>query len=321
MTVIHSRIIGTGSYLPEKILTNSDLAAVVETSDEWIHQRTGIRQRHIAADHETTSDLALKASQRALAMAGITPDQLDLIIVATTTPDMVFPSTACLLQSKLGAKGMPAFDVQAVCSGFVYALATADQFMRSGQYEHILVVGAEIYSHILDWEDRGTCVLFGDGAGAVVLKRSAVPGILAARLHADGSHAGILSVPGSVCGGKVSGRPLLQMDGTAVFKFAVKVLEEVALETLSAAGLQKSDIDWLIPHQANIRIIQATAKKLGLSMERVITTVDRHANTSAASVPLALDEAVRDGRIKPGQHVMLEGVGGGFTWGAVLIKW
>ncbi len=321
MTVIHSRIIGTGSYLPEKILTNSDLAAVVETSDEWIQQRTGIRQRHIAADNETTSDLALKASQRALEMAGITADKLDLIIVATTTPDMVFPSTACLLQAKLGVKGMPAFDVQAVCSGFVYALATADQFMRSGQYEHILVVGAEIYSRILDWQDRGTCVLFGDGAGAVVLKRSTEPGILAARLHADGSHADILSVPGSVCGGKVSGRPLLQMDGTAVFKFAVKVLEEVALETLTAAGLQKSDIDWLIPHQANIRIIQATAKKLGLSMERVITTVDRHANTSAASVPLALDEAVRDGRIKPGQHVMLEGVGGGFTWGAVLIKW
>jgi len=321
MTVIHSRIIGTGSYLPEKILTNTDLAALVDTSDEWIQQRTGIRQRHIAADHETTSDLALKASQRALDMAGIAPDKLDLIIVATTTPDMVFPGTACLLQAKLGAKGMPAFDVQAVCSGFVYALATADQFMRSGQYEHILVVGAEIYSRILDWQDRGTCVLFGDGAGAVVLKRSTAPGILAARLHADGSHAGILSVPGSVCGGKVSGRPLLQMDGTAVFKFAVKVLEEVALETLTAAGLQKSDIDWLIPHQANIRIIQATAKKLGLSMERVITTVDRHANTSAASVPLALDEAVRDGRIQPGQHVMLEGVGGGFTWGAVLIKW
>lgn len=321
MTVIHSRIIGTGSYLPEKIMTNVDLATLVDTSDEWIQQRTGIRQRHIAADNETTSDLALKAAQRALEMAGITADKLDLIIVATTTPDMVFPGTACLLQAKLGAKGMPAFDVQAVCSGFVYALATADQFMRSGQYEHILVVGAEIYSRILDWQDRGTCVLFGDGAGAVVVKRSNEPGILAARLHADGSHAGILSVPGSVCGGKVSGRPLLQMDGTAVFKFAVKVLEEVALETLTAAGLEKSAIDWLIPHQANIRIIQATAKKLGLPMEKVIATVDRHANTSAASVPLALDEAVRDGRIKPGHHVMLEGVGGGFTWGAVLIKW
>ncbi len=321
MTIIHSRIIGTGSYLPEKVVTNADLAAKVDTSDEWIRQRTGICERHIAAENENASDLALKASQRALEAAGISAAQLDLIIVATSTPDMVFPSTACILQAKLGAKGMPAFDVQAVCSGFVYALATADQFMHSGRYEHILVVGAEVFSRILDWEDRGTCVLFGDGAGAVVLKRSDKPGILSAPLHADGSHAGILSVPGSVCGGKISGRPLLQMDGTAVFKFAVKVLEDVALEALAEAGLQKSDIDWLIPHQANIRILQATAKKLDLPMERVITTVDRHANTSAASVPLALDEAVRDGRIKPGQHVMLEGVGGGFTWGAVLIKW
>ncbi len=321
MTVFHSRIVGTGSYLPQNVVTNADLAAKMDTSDEWIRQRTGIRERHIAAENENSSDLALKASQRALEMAGITADQLDLIIVATSTPDMVFPSTACILQAKLGAKGMPAFDVQAVCSGFVYALATADQFMRSGRYGHILVAGAEVFSRILDWEDRGTCVLFGDGAGAVVLKRSDKPGILAAPLHADGSQAGILSVPGNVCGGKVSGRPLLQMDGTAVFKFAVRVLEEVALEALAEAGLQKSDIDWLIPHQANIRILQATAKKLDLPMERVITTVDRHANTSAASVPLALDEAVRDGRIKTGQHVMLEGVGGGFTWGAVLIKW
>jgi len=321
MSGIYSRIIGTGSYLPAKVLTNAELAVTVDTSDEWIQQRTGIRERHIAAEGESASDLALQASRRALEMAGIKPEQLDLIIVATTTPDMVFPSTACILQSKLGIKDMPAFDVQAVCSGFVYGLTIADQFMRSGQYEHILVVGAEVYSRILDWSDRGTCVLFGDGAGAVVLKRSTEPGILAARLHADGSHAGILSVPGSVCGGQVSGRPLLQMDGGAVFKFAVKVLEEVALETLEAAGLHKSDIDWLIPHQANIRIIQATAKKLGLTMERVITTVDRHANTSAASVPLALDEAVRDGRIRPGHRVMLEGVGGGFTWGAVLLQW
>ncbi len=321
MTGIYSRIIGTGSYLPEKVLTNKDLAASVDTSDEWIQQRTGIRERHIAADGENSSDLALQASRRALEMAGIPAEKLDLIIVATTTPDMVFPGTACILQAKLGIKNMPAFDLQAVCSGFVYALATADQFMRSGQYEHILVVGAEVYSRILDWEDRGTCVLFGDGAGAVVLKRSSEPGILASRLHADGSHAGILSVPGSVSGGKISGRPLLQMEGGAVFKFAVRVLEEVALETLTAAGLQKTDVDWLIPHQANIRIIQSTAKKLGLSMERVIVTVDRHANTSAASVPLALDEAVRDGRIRPGHHVLLEGVGGGFTWGAVLLKW
>jgi 3-oxoacyl-[acyl-carrier-protein] synthase III len=321
MSGIYSRIIGTGSYLPAKILTNADLAGTVDTSDEWILQRTGIRERHIAADNESASDLALQASRRALEMAGIAADQLDLIIVATTTPDMVFPSTACILQSKLGVKNMPAFDVQAVCSGFVYALNTADVYIKSGQYEHILVVGAEVYSRILDWSDRGTCVLFGDGAGAVVLKRSDTPGILASRLHADGSHADILSVPGQVCGGAVSGRPLLQMDGGAVFKFAVKVLEEVALETLEAAGLQKTDIDWLIPHQANIRIIQATAKKLGMTMERVITTVDRHANTSAASVPLALDEAVRDGRIREGHRVMLEGVGGGFTWGAVLLQW
>ena len=321
MSGIYSRIIGTGSYLPVKILTNADLAGTVDTSDEWILQRTGIRERHIAADNENASDLALQASRRALEMAGIAADQLDLIIVATTTPDMVFPSTACILQSKLGVKNMPAFDVQAVCSGFVYALNTADLYIKSGQYEHILVVGAEVYSRILDWSDRGTCVLFGDGAGAVVLKRSDTPGILASRLHADGSHADILSVPGQVCGGAVSGRPLLQMDGGAVFKFAVKVLEEVALETLEAAGLQKTDIDWLIPHQANIRIIQATAKKLGMTMERVITTVDRHANTSAASVPLALDEAVRDGRIREGHRVMLEGVGGGFTWGAILLQW
>ncbi len=321
MSGIYSRIIGTGSYLPAKVLTNADLAGTVDTSDEWILQRTGIRERHIAADNEKASDLAMQASRRALEMAGIAADQLDLIIVATTTPDMVFPSTACILQSKLGVKNMPAFDVQAVCSGFVYALNTADLYIKSGQYEHILVVGAEVYSRILDWSDRGTCVLFGDGAGAVVLKRSDTPGILASRLHADGSHADILSVPGQVCGGAVSGRPLLQMDGGAVFKFAVKVLEEVALETLEAAGLQKTDIDWLIPHQANIRIIQATAKKLGMTMERVITTVDRHANTSAASVPLALDEAVRDGRIREGHRVMLEGVGGGFTWGAVLLQW
>ena len=321
MSAIYSRIIGTGSYLPAKVLTNADLAGTVDTSDEWIQQRTGIRERHIAADNEKASDLALQASRRALEMAGITADQLGLIIVATTTPDMVFPSTACILQSKLGAKNMPAFDVQAVCSGFVYALNTADLYIKSGQYEYILVVGAEVYSRILDWSDRGTCVLFGDGAGAVVLKRSNTPGILASRLHADGSHADILSVPGQVCRGAVSGTPLLKMDGGAVFKFAVKVLEEVALETLEAAGLQKTDIDWLIPHQANIRIIQATAKKLGVTMERVVTTVDRHANTSAASVPLALDEAVRDGRIREGHKVMLEGVGGGFTWGAVLLQW
>lgn len=321
MSRVYSRIVGTGSYLPEKLVTNADLAHTVDTSDEWIQQRTGIRERHFAADGQVASDLALEASRRALAAAGISADALDLILVATTTPDMVFPSTACILQSKLGIKGMPAFDVQAVCSGFVYALHTADLYMQSGQYRHILVVGAEVYSRILDWDDRGTCVLFGDGAGAVVLARSDSPGILASRLHADGSHAGILSVPGQVCRGGISGRPLLQMEGNAVFKFAVRVLEEVALEILTAAGISAESIDWLIPHQANIRIIQATAKKLGLSMDKVVTTVDRHANTSAASVPLALDEAVRDGRIREGHHVMLEGVGGGFTWGAVLLKW
>jgi len=317
---IYSRIAGTGGYLPAKVITNKDLESRVETTDEWIFSRTGIRQRHVAADNEFASDLALIASRRALAAAGVKPEAISLIIVATTTPDMVFPSTACILQSKLGIKNCPAFDVQAVCSGFVYALAIADQFMRSGQYQNMLVVGAEVYSRILDWEDRTTCVLFGDGAGAVVLQRSDAPGILSSHLHADGSHADILSVPGSVSGGQVSGRPLLQMEGNAVFKFAVRVMGEVAEEALAANHLEKSAIDWLIPHQANIRIIQATAKKLGMPMEKVITTVDLHANTSAASVPLALDTAVRDGRIRPGQLVMLESVGGGFTWGAVLVK-
>jgi 3-oxoacyl-[acyl-carrier-protein] synthase-3 len=316
-----SRIIGTGSYLPEKVLANSDLETIVDTSDEWIYTRTGIRQRHIAADNESSSDLALAASRRAIDAAGLTPDDLDLVIVATTTADMVFPSTACLLQAKLGMTRGAAFDLQAVCSGFVYALATADQFMKSGEYRHVLVVGAEIYSRILDWKDRSTCVLFGDGAGAVVLGRGDKPGIMASRLHSDGRYANILSVPGGVSRGAVCGKPLLRMEGNTVFKLAVKVLGEVADETLAAGGLARSEIDWLIPHQANIRIIQATAKKLGLGMERVITTVDRHANTSAASVPLALDEAVRDGRIRPGHHVLLEGVGGGFTWGAVLVRW
>jgi 3-oxoacyl-[acyl-carrier-protein] synthase-3 len=317
---VYSRIAGTGSYLPAKVLTNKDLEASVETSDEWIYSRTGIRQRHVAAENESASDLALMASRRAMQAAGVAPEDLSLIIVATTTPDMVFPSTACILQAKLGAKNCPAFDVQAVCSGFVYALATADHFMRSGQYRNILVVGAEVYSRILDWQDRTTCVLFGDGAGAVVLQRGETPGILSSHLHADGSHAHILSVPGSVNGGKVSGRPLLQMEGNAVFKFAVRVLGEVAEEVLAANRLSKTDIDWLIPHQANIRIIQAAARKLGLPMEKVITTVDRHANTSAASIPLALDVAVRDGRIKAGHNVLLEAVGGGFTWGAVLVR-
>ena len=317
----YSRIVGTGGYLPAKVLANRDLEQMVDTTDEWIYTRTGIRQRHIAADDEKTSDLALVASRGALAAAGIAPADLDLIIVATTTPDMIFPSTACILQAKLGARNCPAFDVQAVCSGFIYGLSTADQFMRSGQYRNALVVGAEIYSRILDWKDRGTCVLFGDGAGAVVLRRDNSPGILSSRLHADGAYANLLSVPGTVCGGKVAGRPLLQMDGGGVFKFAVKVLDDVVEETLAANNMSKSNIDWLVPHQANIRIIQAMARKLGMSMEKVVVTVDRHANTSAASIPLALDEAVRDGRIRAGQHVLMEGVGGGFTWGAVLAKW
>jgi 3-oxoacyl-[acyl-carrier-protein] synthase-3 len=317
----YAKIVGTGSYLPAKVLTNHDLERIVDTTDEWIYTRTGIRQRHIAADGEATSDLALQASRNALEAAGIAAADIDLIVVATTTPDMVFPGTACILQAKLGAKNCPAFDVQAVCAGFTYALATADQFVRSGKYRNALVVGAETYSRILDWKDRSTCVLFGDGAGAVVLRRSETPGILSSHLHADGSHAGQLCVPGSVSGGQITGRPLLQMDGGAVFKFAVKVLGELVDEALAASKLSKTDIDWLIPHQANIRIIQATAKKLGLSMEKVVLTVDRHANTSAASIPLALDEAVRDGRIQPGQNLLMEAIGGGFTWGAVLARW
>ncbi len=321
MNSTYSRIVGTGSYLPKKVLTNRDLELAVDTTDEWIYTRTGIRQRHIAADGEKTSDLALEASRSALRAAGIAAGDLDLIVMATTTPDMVFPSTACLLQAKLGVRNCPAFDVQAVCSGFVYGLSTADSFMRTGQYRNALVVGAETYSRILDWSDRSTCVLFGDGAGAVVLRRDSTPGILSSHLHADGSYANLLTVPGTVAGGKVSGRPLLQMDGGGVFKFAVKAMDDLVEEALAANGMQKSDIDWLVPHQANIRIIQASAKKLGLSMEKVVVTVDRHANTSAASIPLALDEAVRDGRIRTGQHVLLEAVGGGFTWGAALVKW
>ncbi len=318
---VYSRIVGTGSYLPAKVLTNQDLERMVDTTDEWVFTRTGIRQRHVAADHENASDLAFAAGRKAIEAAGIRPQDIGLIVVATTTPDMVFPSTACILQAKLGVKGCPAFDMQAVCSGFVYGLAAANEFLRSGQCRHALMVAAEVYSRILDWKDRSTCVLFGDGAGAVVLQQDNTPGIMSCHLHADGSYAGMLSVPGTVSGGKVSGRPLLKMDGGTVFKFAVKALEEVAEEALAANQLQPSDVDWLVPHQANIRIIQATAKKLGLSMEKVVTTVDRHANTSAASIPLALDEAVRDGRIRPGQHVLLAGVGGGFTWGSVLIRW
>ena len=317
----YSRIVGTGGYLPEKVLTNHDLERMVDTSDEWIRSRTGITQRHIAADHEMASDLALHASRKAMEAAGIKAEEIDLIIVATTTPDMIFPSTACILQDKLGARDCPAFDVQAVCSGFVYALATADMFIRAGRCRNALVVGTEVYSRILDWSDRSTCVLFGDGAGAVVLSQSDRPGILSSHLHADGKHSKILAVPGSICDGKVQGKPFLIMEGNTVFKFAVKVLEEVVHEALTENNLQASDIDWLIPHQANIRIIQSTAKKLGIPMEKVVVTVDRHGNTSAASIPLALDTAIRDGRIKSGQYVLLEGVGGGFTWGAVLLRW
>jgi 3-oxoacyl-[acyl-carrier-protein] synthase-3 len=322
----YSRITGTGSYLPPRRLTNADLAAQlaasgVETSDEWIVERTGIRARHFAAPEVCSSDLALEAARSALAAAGRAPADIDLIIVATSTPDMVFPSTACILQHKLGAHGGAAFDVQAVCSGFVYALTVADAMIQSGAANKVLVVGAEVFSRILDFKDRTTCVLFGDGAGAVVLEASEQPGILASDLHADGKHVGILCVPGNVSGGQILGDPLLKMDGQAVFKLAVGVLEDAARATLAKAGKTEADIDWLVPHQANIRIMQSTAKKLKLPMDKVVVTVDQHGNTSAASIPLALDSAVRAGQVKPGQLLMLEGVGGGFTWGAVLVQY
>ncbi len=318
--MIWSRIVGTGSYLPPKVVTNDDLARQMDTSDEWIRTRTGIRQRHIAEPSQTSSDLAVEASRAALAAARVLPREIDLIIVATATPDYIFPSTACIMQAKLGIKGCAAFDIQAVCSGFVYALAIADKLIRSGQHRCALIVGAEVYSRILDWKDRGTAVLFGDGAGAVILRADSKPGIMASALHADGAYADILSVPGNVCGGKIVGSPFLQMDGQAVFKFAVKVLDEVARETLAMCGLTPADVDWLIPHQANVRILEATARKLGIDLSKLIVTVDRHGNTSAASVPLALDVAIRDGRIKPGHKIMLQGVGGGFTWGASLVE-
>lgn len=320
--MIYARITGTGSYLPGDPVSNDDLVARgIETSDQWIVERTGIRSRHLASADQSASDLAREASLRAIEAAGITPDDIDLIIVATSTPDCIFPSTAALLQSKLGIRnGAAAFDVQAVCSGFVYGLTVAEKFIRSGSHRRALVVGAEVFSRILDWNDRGTCVLFGDGAGAVVLEASDMPGVLASALHADGSHHPILCVPGGVASGQVVGDPFLRMDGQAVFKFAVKVLGDVAQEVLAQAGLDAGALDWLIPHQANVRIIQATAKRLGVPMEKVITTVDRHGNTSAASIPLALDLAVRDGRIRPGQHLVVEGVGGGFTWGAALLQ-
>ena len=321
----YSRITGTGSHLPPRRVTNADLVAElagrgIETSNEWIMERTGIQARHFAASDVACSDMALDASRHALQAAGLDAQDIDLIIVATSTPDMVFPSTACILQNKLGAIGCPAFDVQAVCSGFVYALTVADAMIRAGTARRALVVGSEIFSRLLDFNDRTTCVLFGDGAGAVVLEASDEPGILSTDLHADGRHVGILCVPGHVSGGQVSGLPLLTMDGPAVFKLAVGVLESAARATLEKAGLTEADIDWLVPHQANIRIMQGTARKLKLPVDKMVVTVDQHGNTSAASIPLALDHAVRAGQITPGQTVLLEGVGGGFTWGAVLLK-
>ena len=320
----HSRITGTGSFLPPKRLTNDALAAQlaidgIETSDQWIVERTGIRARHFAEPDVGSSDLAVAAARRALEAADVDAASIDLIIVATSTPDMVFPSTACLVQQKLGVAGCAAFDVQAVCSGFVYALTIADSMIRTGAASKALVIGAEVFSRILDFKDRGTCVLFGDGAGAVVLEASETPGIVASELHADGRHVDILCVPGHVAGGQILGDPLLKMDGPAVFKLAVGVLYDVARSVLEKAGRSDADVDWLIPHQANIRILQSTAKRLKLPLEKLVVTVDQHGNTSAASIPLALDESVRSGKIKRGDTVLLEGVGGGFTWGAVLL--
>jgi 3-oxoacyl-[acyl-carrier-protein] synthase III len=318
---MYARVIGTGSYLPGKPVSNDDLAARgIDTNDEWIVTRTGIRCRHLAEAGTTSSELGLIAAQRALEMAGVAAADLDLIVVATSTPDFIFPSTACIIQGKLGNKGAAAFDVQAVCAGFTYALGIAEKFIVSGSHKKALVIGAEVFSRILDWNDRGTCVLFGDGAGAVVLEAAETPGIMATAMHADGSQFGILNVPGQVSCGQVTGDPFLRMDGQAVFKFAVRVLADIAEEVCAKAGISTADLDWLIPHQANIRIIEATGKKLGVPREKVIVSVDRHGNTSAASVPLALDEAVRDGRIQRGQKVLVEGVGGGFTWGAALLE-
>ena len=320
----YSRITGTGSFLPPNRVSNAQLAERlagdgIETSDDWIVERTGIRFRHFAGSTVTCSDLGVEAARRALAAADCDPQAIDLIIVATSTPDMVFPSAACMVQEKLGIHGCAAFDVQAVCSGFVYALTVADAMIKTGSASKALVIGSEVFSRILDFKDRTTCVLFGDGAGAVVLEASETPGLLATELHADGRHVGILCVPGTVSGGRILGDPLLKMDGPAVFKLAVSVLDSVARAVLAKAGRTEADIDWLIPHQANIRIMQSTAKKLKLAPEKLIATVDRHGNTSAASIPLALDEAVREGKIKSGDTVMLEGVGGGFTWGAALL--
>ena len=325
---LYSKIIGTGSYLPRQRVTNEDLTAQlaakgIETSHEWIVSRSGISARHYAAADENSSDLAVAAGKKALEMAGLQPEQIDLVIVASSTPDYYgsFPSTACIVQRKLGMHNQcAAFDVQAVCSGFVYAVSVADAFIKAGAHRNVMVIGAEVFSRILNFEDRATCVLFGDGAGAIILSASDEPGILATKLHADGRHADILSVPGNLAGGAIAGSGFLYMDGPAVFKLAVTVLEQVAHEALAHAQMKPSEIDWLIPHQANIRIMKSTAKKLDLPMEKMVVTVDQHGNTSAASIPLALDMAVRDGRVKPGQNVLMEGVGGGFTWGAVLAR-
>ena len=323
---LYSRITGTGSGLPQRVVSNEELARElatrgVETSDEWIVARTGIRQRYIAGPGETTTELGARAAQAALQAAGIDASDIDLIVVGTSTADQIFPSTACLIQARIGALGCAAFDVQAVCSGFIYGLATADALIRTGAHRRTLVIGTEVFSRILDWTDRTTCVLFGDGAGAVVLEASNEPGVLAVQLKADGSHAGVLCTAGRVSNGKVEGDPFLRMDGQAVFKLAVNVLGNSAVETLAQAKLDPSHLDWLIPHQANVRILNATARRLGVPDERLVATVDRHANTSAASVPLALDDVVRSGRIKRDDHLLLQGVGGGFTWGSVLVRW
>ncbi|MGF6148079.1 3-oxoacyl-[acyl-carrier-protein] synthase 3 [Kingella potus] len=317
----YAKILGTGSYLPEKRLSNNDLAEFVDTSDEWISTRTGIKFRHIAAEHEKTSDLAAAAARRALADAGVSADEIGLIVVATATPDMQFPATATIVQHKLGMAGCPAFDVQAVCAGFMYALATANAYIQSGMAEKVLVIGAETFSRILDWKDRTTCVLFGDGAGAVVLGASDEPGIIRSRLQADGAYLDLLKVPAQMAGGKICGNPYIEMDGPGVFKFAVKMLAKVAEDVLAEAGYTADQIDWIVPHQANKRIIDSTAKHLGIAAEKVIFTVQDHGNTSAASIPLALDEGIRRGQIKRGQTLLLEGIGGGFAWGAVLLKY
>ena len=318
--MIYSRITGTGSYLPQKILSNNDLEKMVDTNDQWIQERTGIKKRHIIAENETTTDLAFNAAVKAIEAAGIENREIDLIIIATTTPTRIFPSTASLVQERLGISGCPAFDIQAVCTGFIYALTVADKFIKSGSAKNALVIGAESLSRIVDWSDRNTCVLFGDGAGAVVLQASEETGILSTHIHSDGKYNTLLSVPTGPGSMDTDARPYIEMQGNDVFKIAVKTLSSIADETLSANNLSKKDIDWLIPHQANIRIIAATAKKLGMSMDQVVVTVDEHGNTSAASIPLALDVAVRDGRINRGEILLLEAFGGGFTWGSVLLN-